>query len=137
VACCGVDYGSSGALNYGVNDSYWFDDGYGDYIRNFLWALGALPELAPKGQNHLLRSSSVVQQVRYSPHGITYGTFDRDATEVLRLHFLPARVTAGGAPIGKRPNLRQQGYTVDALSGGDFVVRVRHVDSNEIAISGE
>lgn len=137
VACCGLDYGSSGALNYGVNDSYWFDDGYGDYIRNFLWAMGAIPELAPKGQNHLLRSSSVVQQIRYARDTVTYRTFDRDATEVLRLNFRPLRVTAGGAALPERNNLQQQGYTIHAVPATDYVVRVRHANSGEISIAGE
>lgn len=124
-------------MNYGVNDSYWFDDGYGDYIRNFLWAMGAIPELAPKGQNHLLRSSSVVQQIRYARDGVTYRTFDRDATEVLRLNFRPVRVTAGGATLPERNNLQQQGYTIHAVPTTDYVVRVRHDNSGEISIAGE
>lgn len=57
IACCGLDYA----------DSYWFDDGYGDHIRHYLWAMGAIPELAPLGQNHLLRSSSVVKKVMARP----------------------------------------------------------------------
>jgi hypothetical protein len=131
VACCGVDYGSSGAY------AYWFDDGYGDYIRNFMWAMGAIPEFAPKGQNHLLRSSSVVQNVHYSAHDIAYRTFDREATEVLRLHFKPAHVTAGGTTLTERQDLRQPGYTVRPLEGGDYVVRVRHINSNEVSLAGE
>jgi hypothetical protein len=53
IACCGLDYA----------DSYWFDDGYGDHIRHYLWAMGAIPEFAPAGENHVLRSSSVVTHV--------------------------------------------------------------------------
>lgn len=34
-----------------------------DYLRRFIWAMGAIPELAPKGENHVLRSTSVVQKV--------------------------------------------------------------------------
>ncbi|MGH9351168.1 MAG: hypothetical protein ACRD2G_03240, partial [Terriglobia bacterium] len=137
VACCGVDYGSSGALNYGVDDSYWFDDGYGDYIRNFMWAMGAIPEFAPRGQNHLLRSSSVVQDVQYSGHRISYRTFDREGTGVLRLNFKPTRVTAGGEALEERQDLRQAGYTVHPLAGGDYVVQVRHVNSGDVTINRE
>jgi hypothetical protein len=131
VACCGADYGSSGTY------AYWFDDGYGDYIRNFMWAMGAIPEFAPKGQNHLLRSSSVVQNVHYSAHDIAYRTFDREATEVLRLHFKPVHVTAGGTTLTERQDLRLEGYTVRPLEAGDYVVRVRHINSNEVSIAGE
>jgi hypothetical protein len=125
IACCGLDYA----------DSYWFDDGYGDHIRNYLWAMGAIPEFAPAGENHLLRSSSVVQHVEYGEHTISYRTFDRSATEVLRLSFKPARITAGGQTLSERGDLREPGYTIRALEGGDYVVRIRHHDSREILIS--
>ncbi len=136
VACCGVDYGSSAVLNSGVDDSYWFDDGYGDYIRNFMWAMGAIPEFAPKGQNHLLRSSSVVGKVAYGGHGLSYQTFDKEAVEVLRLKFKPTTVTAGGVALNERQDLGQEGYTAYRLDGGDYVVRVRHVHSGNVIICG-
>ena len=107
-------------------DSYWFDDGYGDHIRNYLWAMGAIPEFAPAGENHLLRSSSVVTHVVYSKTNIAYRTFDPDASEVLRLKSLPARVTAGPAALTVINNPTGEWYSVKQLAGGDFVVRVRH-----------
>ncbi len=85
VACCGVDY----------QEPFWFSDGYSDYVRHFEWAMGAIPEFAPAGEEHLLRSSSVVRRVSYAAQRIEYRTFDRAATEVLRLNFRPARVSAG------------------------------------------
>ena len=42
--------------------SHWFSDGYGDYIRHFMVGMGAVPDWAP-GEDHLLRSSSVVTDV--------------------------------------------------------------------------
>jgi len=44
----------------------WFSDGYTDYIKHFMEGLAAVPEWAPAGENHLLRSSSVVQTITYS-----------------------------------------------------------------------
>ena len=125
IACCGLDYA----------DSYWFDDGYADHIRNYLWAMGAIPEFAPAGENHLLRSSSVVENVVYGEHKISYRTFDRSATDVLRLSFKPVRITAGGQALSERGDLREPGYTIRALDGGDYVIRIRRLDSNEISIS--
>jgi hypothetical protein len=125
IACCGLDYA----------DSYWFDDGYADHIRNYLWAMGAIPEFAPAGENHLLRSSSVVQNVEYGEHKISYRTFDRSATEVLRLSFKPASITADGQGLSQRGDLHEPGYTIRALAGGDYVLRIRHHDSNEIVVS--
>jgi hypothetical protein len=132
IVCCGLDYNA--ASN---NDSaYWYDDGYGDYIRNIMWALGAIPTFAPQHQDHLLRSSSVVQAVQYGKHSIQYRTFDSAATEVLRLTYKPAQVQAGGTPISLRTDLKEPGYTITALPGGDYVVRVRHTSSGDIQVKG-
>jgi hypothetical protein len=126
ISCCGVDYGMS----------YWFSDGYSDYLRHFQWAMGAVPDFAPAGQNHLLRSSSVVQKVSYGDRRVDYRTFGAAATEVLRLNFKPSRITAGGAALSERSDLKSEGFTIQPLSGGDWVVRVRHVNSNEVRIGG-
>ena len=77
VACCGEDY----------HEPYWFSDGYADYLRHFNWIMGALPDLAPVGQNHLLRSSSIVQKVTYSPGRISYKTLTHDHP----VHLVPRR----------------------------------------------
>ena len=46
-------------------DDVWLTDGYGDYVRHYLRAMGAFPELAPADQNHLLRTSSVLRSIEY------------------------------------------------------------------------
>jgi len=125
-ACCGVSHGSQ----------YWFEDGYADAGRNLMWALGAIPEFAPVGQDHVLRSSSVVQKVKYGARSVEYTTFDDSGTAVLRLSFKPLRVLAGGKPLHERSGLQGSGYTVRALAGGDYVVRVRHAESKEVAVLG-
>lgn len=38
----------------------WFSDGYSDYIKHFMEGMAAIPEWAPLGENHLLRSTSVI-----------------------------------------------------------------------------
>jgi hypothetical protein len=124
IACCGVDY----------HDSYWFSDGYSDYMRHFQWAMAAIPEFAPAHADHVLRSSSVVQQVKYAARSVEYRTFDAAATEVLRLSFKPSRVTAGGAALHERGDSREAGYMLQPLADGDWIVRVRHVDSGEIKV---
>ncbi|HZT70700.1 MAG TPA: hypothetical protein VFC10_13245 [Terriglobia bacterium] len=128
ISCCGTDYGS---------DGYWWSDGYADYLRHFNWVMGAVPEWAPVHQNHLLHSSSVVQKVVYGTESIEYKTFDAASTEVLHLSFKPQIVRAGGLVLAERRDLRQQGYTVEALHGGDYVLRVRHFGSGDIAIRGK
>jgi len=125
IACCGLDYA----------DSYWFDDGYGDHIRHYLWAMGAIPEFAPLGQNHLLRSSSVVKKVKYENKSITYETFDSDATEVLRLTSAPAHIKAGGNDLPRVDVLKQDGYTVRKLPAGGVAVRVQHKGGRDVKVS--
>ena len=126
VSCCGEGFGGQ----------YWFSDGYSDYLRHFNWAMGAVPQWAPVGENHLLRSSSVVQKVDYGERSVDYRAFDKEATEVLRLNFKPARITAGDALL-KRQDLDGEGYTAEPLQGGDYLVRVHHTTSNQVGITGE
>ena len=97
-----------------------------DYLRSFNWAMAAMPELAPKGQSHLLGSSSVVQAVEYGRGRLAYRTFDAKSVEVVRLAYRPGKVVAGDEPLSERADLSEEGYVVQPLGGGDFVVRVRH-----------
>jgi hypothetical protein len=99
--------------------------------------MGAVPDFAPAGEDHLLRSSSVVQKVSYADRSVAYRTFDKTANEVLRLNFKPARVTSGGAVLTERRDLKEEGYTVQPLPGGDYAVRVRHARSNEVSVTGK
>jgi hypothetical protein len=85
--------------------------------------MALLPALAPKRQNHLLGSSSVVRSVSYGRNRVSYSTFAASAQEVLRLRFRPARVTGGE-------------MTVEPVGGGDYVVRVRHEDARSITLAG-
>ena len=125
VACCGNDY----------HAPYWFSDGYADYLRHFNWLMGALPEFAPMGESHILRSSSVVQQVQYGPRRISYKTFDDEGTQVLRLNFKPTRIAAGQAVLAERSDLKEPGYTLEVLQG-DYIVRLRYSGSSEIVVDG-
>jgi hypothetical protein len=132
VSCCGLN-----AFGQEPGGEYEFDDGYGDYVRNYMWALGAVPAFAPKGENHLLHSSSPVQKVSYGQQAVTYRTFDPQATEALRLNFKPTRVLADDVALVLRNDLNGEGYTVQPLEAGDCVVRVRHLGSNQVSITAK
>jgi hypothetical protein len=99
--------------------------------------MGALPDLAPVGQNHLLRSSSVVQKVTYSPSRISYKTFDPVGSQVLRLGFKPVRITAGDSVMAERKNLYEAGYTIEPAGADDYIVRITQKTSNQIVIEGK
>jgi pimeloyl-ACP methyl ester carboxylesterase len=125
ISCCGQRPGNT----------FWFSDGYGDYLRSFNWAMAAMPELAPKRQNHLLGSSSVVQSVAYTRNAVAYRTFDADSTEVLRLRFRPRGVTAG-TPLAERDDIAAEGYVLQPLAGGDYAIRIRHDHSRRVQVNG-
>ena len=116
-----------------AEDNFWYSDGYGDYIRQFLAGMGSVPEWAPSKENHLLYSSSIVTKVSYGTNELRYSTFDGDATETLRLAFAPAGVTAGGIALTKRPDLSQPGWTLDPSTG---VVRIRHRGAKDVVLTG-
>jgi len=78
-------------------DDIWLTDGYGDYVRHYLRAMAADPELAPSGQNHLLRTSSVVQSIHYGPERIHYTKFDKASTELFKLGAAAPKSVTGGS----------------------------------------
>jgi len=115
---------------------YWFSDGYGDYTRHFLRGMAAVPEWAPADEDHLLESRSVVRSVTYARHEVAYRSFDESSTEMLRLRRLPSFVRAGGKALSCVSDLQKakEGYSVQAVSAGGYVVRVKHQRSGEIRI---
>jgi hypothetical protein len=77
-------------------DDIWLTDGYGDYVRHYLRAMAAAPELAPSDQNHLLRTSSVVRTIRYGADEIAYEKWDAASRERLKLgSWEPGEVEGG------------------------------------------
>ena len=111
----------------------WFSDGYGDYIRHFMAGLGSVPKWAPPRENHLLRSSSIVQSVLYLPEDVNYKTFDATASQILRLDFTPRRVVADGQELPKRADRGEVGWTFDPQHG---VLQVRYQNSHVIHVLG-
>ena len=111
----------------------WFSDGYGDYIRHFMEGLGAVPEWAPAGENHLLRSTSVVQKISYQQDKIEYRTFDDSGAEVLRITARPKAVKVDGKPISQQRSLANDGWTWQPLDKGG-VLRIRRTGGSETVI---
>lgn len=84
-----------GKNRYPEND-IWLTDGYGDYVRHYLRAMAAAPELAPGSQNHLLRTSSVIKSISYGPDAITYTKFDEQSGERFKFGEWEPRSIEGG-----------------------------------------
>lgn len=126
--------------NFYPTNGVWMTDGYGDYVRHYLRAMAAAPELSPSNENHLLFSSSVVQHMFYRDQmgkyyfraisdrakaEIHYTTFDSTGTEILRLTKKPVGVLFDNIPGNEGSS--NQGYEWKPLSkGGILTVRRSH-----------
>jgi hypothetical protein len=121
------------------NDDIWLTDGYGDYLRHYLRAMAAAPELAPAGQNHLLRSSSVIRQIEYDKEAIRYRTFDAASRERLRVSSEPAGVLAGGRRLKRTKRMedldQREGYFFAASGPANGLLEIRHLNSGIIVIT--
>ena len=115
---------------------YWFSDGYGDNMRHFQRGMASVPDWAPRNESHLLGSTSVVRAIHYGDRQIDYLTFDKSAREVLRLRDAPTVIRAGRKSLPRVSSLNDgaQGYTLEALAGGGFAVRLKHEHSGAISI---
>jgi hypothetical protein len=130
------------------NDENWLTDGYGDYVRHYLRAMAADPRLAPSDENHILSTTSVIQQADY--HGrsnkmlydeanknvilrpiIQYRTFDKTGTEVLRLVSKPAGILLDDKPITQKE--AGEGYSWQPTEKGG-VLQVNRLNGNRVQI---
>jgi hypothetical protein len=119
----------------------WLTDGYGDYIRHYLRSMATAPDLAPDDQDHLLRTSSVIQGITYQDKLISYQTFDEASQELMRINtFQPVRVTADGEALPRLDSIsdldQMEGYTLGAPGDLPSVLRIRHDQARQIIISG-
>jgi len=117
----------------------WFNIAHPLPLRWVLAAIGWLPEeLGASRENHLVRSTAVVNHIRYGAGRVEYCTFDAPAetVEVLRLSFKPSRVSADGRKLRHRPDLQSNGYTCQQLPNGDVILQVRHDGARQITITG-
>ncbi|GEO11888.1 hypothetical protein [Segetibacter aerophilus] len=138
-----------GKNNY-PRDEVWLTDGYGDYIRHYLNAMDAAPELAPSNQNHILYSTSIVTQADYYPNlnkrlefdvkkedtGSTlifYRTFDQSSTEKIRLTAKPSKITLNKKVINEVADVATEGWKWEPLKKGG-VLYITHQTGNTITI---
>jgi hypothetical protein len=128
-------------------DENWLTDGYGDYIRHYLRAMATAPELAPGDEDHILFSSSVVQQANYKSNInkflvpvvtvnadkaiLFYTTFDHSGNEVIRLSKKPSAVYLDKEQVAE--NTQEQGYTWRSLETGGVLV-IRRKNANRVTL---
>jgi hypothetical protein len=131
-------------------DDIWMTDGYGDYVRHYLRAMAWWPDLAPAGQIHLLRSSSVVQLVEYPENLnkfwmhekqvggegktlIRYRTFDAVSTEIIRLPIKPGKVTTGDREIPETDSSSVEGWQWKPMKTGGLLT-ISHKSGNNVEV---
>jgi len=111
-----------------IRDDIWLTDGYGDYVRHYLRAMAAMPELAPAEKNRLLGTSSLVTNIHYSSRIIDYSTYGA-ATDVIRLTGRPDKITCDGAELSEVADEASEGYSWTSLPSGG-ILQVKHTGSN-------
>jgi hypothetical protein len=104
-----------------IRDDVWLTDGYGDYVRHYLRAMAAFPELAPDNKNRMLSTSSVVKNISYEESKISYNTYDPKSTEKFRLTKKPAQIMAGGVRLQERTSSEADGYVWTPLAKGGIL----------------
>jgi hypothetical protein len=130
----------------------WFKIAHPMALKHCLGAIAWMPDVfGASRENHIVRSSSVVKDVRYADGRVEFATFDAKppCVTVLRLAFEPERVAAGSASeLTLRPmaagdvrrtkrQLRHPGYACERLRGGDYLVTIRHDGVRRIVIEGD
>ena len=100
--------------------------------------LAWLPEFGPARENHIMRSSALVNSVVYDKGSIVYSTFDapENTVDVLRLAFVPDTVRADGEKLKKLHSLDRNGYTIKKLGNNDCIVTIRHDRRKNIEVTG-
>ncbi len=105
-----------------IRDDIWLTDGYGDYVRHYIRAMEATPELAPGHRNRFLGTTSVITSIDYKPDAIKYSTYS-PANDVLRLTTKPAKIISSGKRLKEVRNESEEGYMWRRLnSGGELKI---------------
>jgi len=123
---------ASDGRNRYIRDDIWLTDGYGDYVRHYLRAMAAMPELAPY-ENHILRSASVVRSVKYEKNRISMTTFDDSGEILLRLVSEPEEITVGGRSFPQGDAGTGHYWKWSSLEKGG-IVRISYAGGNQIEV---
>ena len=121
-------------------DENWLTDGYGDYVRHYLRAMATVPQLAPPDEDHILSTTSVIQQADYRGNlkkfiflnfenvdtnkvRIFYRTYDDEGTEIIRMKSKPSQVLVNNNPI--KETTTGEGYEWKQFSEGGVLINTQ------------
>lgn len=102
-------------------------------------SLAWLPkEFGPNRENHIMRSTSVIQEVSYGKGKIEYRSFDapKGIEDVLRLSFRPTSIEADHHKLKENSDPEKMGYAVEPLPNGDCIVTIRRDGRRKVVVEG-
>ncbi|MGB9746470.1 MAG: hypothetical protein ACPLXM_06035 [Bacteroidales bacterium] len=127
----------------------WLTDGYGDYVRHYLRAMSYCDDILPLGEDHIISSSSVVQQVDLgnrnekndSSGAITgrsefilrYSVFDLSGTERILLAAKPSKVRVDKKILEEGKSTVHDSYEWKPLKNGG-ILTVHRINGNTVTI---
>lgn len=111
-----------------IRDDIWLTDGYGDYVRHYLRAMAAMPDLAPSDKNRFLNSTSVVTSIKYDTKAINYSTYG-PSTDILRLKQKPVIITCNGITLKATDDSSKEGFSWKPLATGGVII-INHTGKN-------
>ena len=130
-------------------DEPWLTDGYGDYIRHFIRAMDAVPALTAPGEDHIISSTSVIQQADYKGHlkkfiyldfdnadsasvVLFYRTFDTVGIEKIRLRKKPSAILLDGHSLIE--TACGEGYNWTPFKNGSGLLVVRRGKGRKVLL---
>ncbi|MBX2924208.1 MAG: hypothetical protein KF746_18550 [Chitinophagaceae bacterium] len=121
--------------NYYLRDDNWLTDGYGDYVRHYIRAMAAAPQLAPSDADHMLRTSSIVSDIQYEPGRIKYSTFDNHSSEKFRLVRKPESITVNDAALPRTTDSDTEGWVWETMGdNGGGVLHIKKTNGKDVSI---
>jgi hypothetical protein len=124
---------ASDGRNRYIRDDIWLTDGYGDYVRHYLRAMAARPDIAPYDEDHLLGTSSIVTSINYYPDSIVYKTYNRESDEILRLTTKPASIKMDNKVLPESEKPEANNWNWSPMNSGG-VLRIFKTEGNKIKI---
>jgi hypothetical protein len=129
-------------------DEPWLTDGYGDYVRHYLRAMDAVPALSPVDEDHILSSSSTIQQADYEGHLkkffgpnfekvdsdqviLFYRTYEVSGTDKIRLRRRPSSVLLDYNPL--KESSTGEGFGWRPMERGGLLI-VRREKGNKVLV---
>ncbi|NSW95717.1 MAG: hypothetical protein HPY62_13500 [Bacteroidales bacterium] len=119
---------ASDGRNRYIRDDIWLTDGYGDYVRHYIRAMGVRPDLAPASKNRFLKTTSLITEIKYLSKSITYKTYG-EAEDILRLNQKPRSVKCEGKTLPEKNVEATDSFEWRPLDSGG-VLTVRHAGRN-------